>query len=551
MGVWLSNIGSGLKQFRHDKKGGVATIFALTFVPVAFLSLVMIDFSRASTARASMQQTLDAATLLAARSTAITTAQLQTVGDNAFNAQLAKNLGVTVLGDSFAAGANNTVVADASGTVAPMVAGMFLGGPMKIAVRSEVVRSMNQLEIAMVLDTTGSMAGSKITNLQTAADNFIDTMASAAAKSSIPNPVKISIVPFSSTVKVQAPVSMTSYNTSSYTVTGLPTWLDGRARGTPWNLDIFNIANASAARVDRFAMLKGMGQSWGGCVENRAQPFDVTDDPPQATAASPSSPTTTQAQSMFTPYFWPDEPDTPYKNVSFGTSQNNYLYDGYATNTAASVLTSWLVPQGSSTKYTVAPKTGTNPAGYIYGPNSGCSMQQMQRLTTDFTSLKTTVSGLVASGETNIPIGLAWGWHTLSPNAPLADGQAYTALNLTKIVVLMTDGDNTMSTVSDSNNSYYHGYGYIWQNKLGTTSSNATTRTNALNARMQLLCDNMKAKGIVIYTVGVGVSASSKALLQACATTTDQYYDVTASGSTMDAAFSAIAGSIQNLRISK
>ena len=192
-----------------------------------------------------------------------------------------------------------------------------------------------------------------------------------------------------------------------------------------------------------------------------------------------------------------------------------------------------------------------DPKRYTYGPNSGCAMQQMQRLSTDFTSLKTTVSGLVASGETNIPIGLAWGWHSLSPNAPLADGSAYGAPNLTKIVVLMTDGDNTMSTVSDNNNSYYHGYGYIWQNKLGTTSSNAATRTSAIDSRMQLLCTNMKAKGIVIYTVGVGVSTSSKALLQACATSTDQYYDVNATGTNMDAAFSAIAGSIQNLRISK
>ena len=550
MSVSLKTIRSGIQGFRRDHKGSVATIFALAFVPVAFLSLVMIDFSRASTARTNMQQTLDASTLLAARSTAITDPQLQTVGSNSFNAQIATNLGLTVLTDTYASGANNTVVADATGTVAPLVAGMFLGGPIQVAAHSEVVRSMNRLEIAMVLDTTGSMAGSKISNLQTAADNFIDTMASAAAKSSITNPVKISIVPFSSTVKIQAPVSMTSYNTTSYTVTGLPTWLDGRARMTPWNLDLFTIASSTAARIDRFAKLKQMGQSWGGCVENRAQPYDVTDDPPLATAAT-ASPTTAQAQSMFAPYFWPDEPDTTYTKVNFGTSQNNYLSDGYASNTAASVLTSWLVPQGSSTKYTVAPKTGTNPAGFTYGPNSGCAMQQMQRLTTDFASLKTTVSGLVASGETNIPIGLAWGWHTLSPNAPLADGSAYTAPNLTKIVVLMTDGDNTMSTVSDSNNSYYHGYGYIWQNKLGTTSSNAATRTTAIDGRMQLLCTNMKAKGIVIYTVGVGVSTSSKALLQACATTTDQYYDVNSTGTNMDAAFSAIAGSIQNLRISK
>jgi Flp pilus assembly protein TadG len=544
MSVWLKNIRQGVQDFPRDNSGGVATIFALSFVPVAFLSLVMIDFSRASTARTNMQQTLDASTLLAARSTAITDPQLQTVGSNSFNAQLATNLGVTVVTDTYAGGPNNTVVADATGTVAPMVAGMFLGGPIKIGVHSEVVRSMNKLEIAMVLDTTGSMAGSKISNLQTAADDFIDTMASAAAKSSIVNPVKIAIVPFSSTVKVQAPVDLTSYSPSTFTATNLPTWLDGRARMTPWNLDIFTLANASTTRIDRFAVLQTMRQAWGGCVENRAAPFDVTDDPPLVTAGT-SSPTATQAASMFAPYFWPDEPDTGYKNVNFGTPQNNYIADGFSLKSAASVLTSWLVPQGASAKY----KSSTPAVGW--GPNKNCTMQALQPLTTDFTSLKTTVSGLSASGETNIPIGLAWGWHALSPNLPLANGSSYTTPNLTKIIVLMTDGDNTMDPVSDDNNSLYHGYGYIWQNKLGITSGTSAQRTAALVGRMQQLCSNIKTKGIVVYTVGVGVSVASKALLQACATTPDQYYDVNATGSNMVAAFSAIAGSIQNLRISK
>ena len=271
-----------------------------------------------------------------------------------------------------------------------------------------------------------------------------------------------------------------------------------------------------------------------------------------AATAATSSPTTAQAQSMFAPYFWPDEPDTTYTKVNFGTSYNNYMSDGYATSTAASTLTSWLVPQGASAKYNGgAVKSGTNSLGFTYGPNSACEMQQMQRLSTNFANLKTTVNALNASGETNIPIGLAWGWHAISPNAPMADGSAYGTANLTKIIVLMTDGDNTMSTNSSDNNSYYHGYGYIWQNKLGTTSSNAATRTDALNTRMQLLCTNIKAKNIIIYTVGVGVSTSSKTLLQNCATTTSQYYDVNASGTNMDAAFSAIAGSIQNLRISR
>ncbi len=107
MSVSSTKTGLGLRRFFRDKRGGVAVIFALAFTPVAFLSLVMIDFSRASTARTNLQETLDAATLLAARSTAITAADIQTVGGNAFSSQVATNLGIKVNTDTFVTGANN------------------------------------------------------------------------------------------------------------------------------------------------------------------------------------------------------------------------------------------------------------------------------------------------------------------------------------------------------------------------------------------------------------------------------------------------------------
>jgi len=61
---------------------------------------------------------------------------------------------------------------------------------------------VNKLEVAMVLDNTGSMAGTKLSTLKTAASNFVDTLSSAAARSADPDAVKIGLVPFSMTVKV-------------------------------------------------------------------------------------------------------------------------------------------------------------------------------------------------------------------------------------------------------------------------------------------------------------------------------------------------------------
>ena len=78
----------------RDRRGGVALTFALAVVPVAFISLVLIDYSRASNARQALQENIDAATLIAARSTAVQADALDAIGDKALEAQMPTNLGI-------------------------------------------------------------------------------------------------------------------------------------------------------------------------------------------------------------------------------------------------------------------------------------------------------------------------------------------------------------------------------------------------------------------------------------------------------------------------
>ncbi len=64
--------------------------------------------------------------------------------------------------------------------LAPIVANLWLDNDMVIGARSDVLRSINKLEIALLLDNTGSIAGSKLTNLKLAATDFVDQVAAAA-----------------------------------------------------------------------------------------------------------------------------------------------------------------------------------------------------------------------------------------------------------------------------------------------------------------------------------------------------------------------------------
>jgi Flp pilus assembly protein TadG len=514
-----------LKTWAGDRGGATAVVFALAIAVLAPLSLGVLDIYVASEQRGKLQDALDAAALYAARSSAQTDADIDAIGDKVLAANLSLIPGATLQTSDFRL-SGSKVVADASVQLqafSPMMAGE---GPVQV--NSEVQRSMDRLEVALVLDNTWSMNGTKITTLKTEAKNLVDKLAAASARSTEPTPIKISLVPFSNTVRVQGDTALTTYSSTTHTGPGIPSWIDarGRSHAAAGRADIFNPVSQ-----DRLQFMKTFGQSWAGCIETRPKPYDIQED----------APSSGNVDTLFTPYFWPDEPDS--------SSWNNYMTDSSGTTT-------WTDKQAKIGKY--ASPAGKKTSSFTYlgstfkrGPNAGCTLQPIIRLTTNTDSVKTAIDGMTPIAETNIPLGLMWGWHTLTPNAPFADGQAYNTLHLRKIVILMTDGENTFyDSTGDSNDSSYSGMGFIWQKFLGLTgTSTLSQRTKAMDDRLSALCTNMKAKKIDIYTIRVEVKSGSSTLLQGCATTPDKFYDVT-DVSKLGAAFDAIAGAITNLRIS-
>jgi hypothetical protein len=141
--------------------------------------------------------------------------------------------------------------------------------------------------------------------------------------------------------------------------------------------------------------------------------------------------------------------------------------------------------------------------------------------TTGFTNLNSKIDAMAASGNTNVTIGLVWGWHALTGGEPLPQGTA-PAPDKDKVIVLLTDGDNT-------------------QNRWSTSGSSIDTRT-------ALACANVKAANIKLYTVRV--IDGDATLLRNCATKTNMYYDVS-QASELNSVFSSIAQNLANLRIAK
>ena len=67
------------------------------------------------------------------------------------------------------------------------------------------------------------------------------------------------------------------------------------------------------------------------------------------------------------------------------------------------------------------------------------------------------------------------------------------------------------------------------------------------NNRMADMCDTIKANGVVVYSIAFNISEANSTLLKDCASSGNNYFNVT--GSQITYAFSAIATTINQLQL--
>ena len=331
-------------RFLRGRRGSVLPIFAIALLPLLASMGAAVDYSRAFRDRAILQGALDLAVLAAGKKIgSLTNTQLQTEANNFYLANIgSKVANPPVLNTS-------VVAATITGTTVLSVPTYFLGlvglNQIIFNMKASATLAMGTIEVALVLDNSTSMDGSKITTLKTAANNLVNTLYGLGTTSTRPDPVKIALVPFGASVNVGSQYSAAS-------------WLDTGGKA-PYNADAMK-ANGAASTTNNlslFSYLKdssGNAIAWGGCVEERQAPYDVSDEP----ASTAANPTTEQKKTLFVPMFAPDEPDNWTSSSSCSSSQktgsgsslryncalsgnrsfNNYLPDaGDATTCGASV----------------------------------------------------------------------------------------------------------------------------------------------------------------------------------------------------------------------
>lgn len=188
-----------LTRLVGDKRGVTAVAFAISFAVLAPMSLGIFDVYTMTEQHGKLQDAVDAAALYAARSNAFTTTDINTIGQKALSANLALIPGASLQSSSFSlvtnTAGNSVVVATAAVTLPAYAPLEFNHNP--VSVESQVTRPGNNLEVALVLDNTGSMAGSPMTSLQSSADQLINLVVSTTQT---PYYSKMAIVPYSNAV---------------------------------------------------------------------------------------------------------------------------------------------------------------------------------------------------------------------------------------------------------------------------------------------------------------------------------------------------------------
>lgn len=201
-----------------------------------------------------------------------------------------------------------------------------------------------------------------------------------------------------------------------------------------------------------------------------------------------------------------------------------------------------------------------NNSQYGYGMNSGCG-SQIVPMTNDRLVAKATIDALRPSnyGGTMTNMGLVWAWRTVSQNwrglwagVPADRPMDRNELNNFKAVIILTDGENTFLTCSNTFcRSYNTPYGYPDDMRLG--ASDSAGGVAALNNKVSQICTNMRAEGILLYAVMFDLPAgasSTKTLFQNCVGDPQRFFDA-ADSIELDAAFQTIAVDLTRLRLSE
>jgi Flp pilus assembly protein TadG len=187
-------------DFIRDCAGNVATLMGVALVPLCLGAGVAIDMARINGVQTVLQGAADAAALAGGTSKDKSDGELQKIVEAYLKANHAEEVleYVTEIKQELkmSTGSFTVTINGEMNTSLMALAGMK---EVNVGAQATVNVGAQALELALVLDNTGSMAGSKIANLKAAATNLVNILETEMSSYA---DVRIGLVPFAEYVNI-------------------------------------------------------------------------------------------------------------------------------------------------------------------------------------------------------------------------------------------------------------------------------------------------------------------------------------------------------------
>lgn len=446
------------KAYIKDTKGQFSILFGTSLLMLICGLAVSVDLSSAYFANQRLQDTTDQISLYAAKSGITDSSELTQIAQDYmtlnYPGQQSDDIkinSITRTGDVVTVDASNTIDTDFAA---------FIGfDKVNVRATSQAEYAQRSLDLAFVLDSTGSMKGTKMKALKSSATGLVSTLQSFKGVE-----IRASVVPFANYVNVGKSNRNAKWLNApkDKTVTGkyrceMKSDVISRTNCRKVNSTCTNDGVTTKCKKTVCDIKRGpeyevcytpkWKQAWEGCVGSRKSPLN--------------------------------------EQVSY---------------------------------------SGKKIPGL---PGKICGTE-IRPMTKKLNSVKSTIKALDAKGNTYMPAGLAWGWRTLTSGAPLGAANSAKSKDADKVMILMTDGENTRSKSGD-----WHG-------------GKDTAKADALTAS---LCSKVKADKIRVYTIAYDITDNdTRDLVKNCASGPALYF-AASNAKDLEKAFKDIGESLSTLRL--
>ena len=555
--------------FRSEEEGGMTIIALFVFLLMLTMGGISVDLMRHEMERTQLQATLDSAVLAGAGAPAgATKSEIKAIVEDFF-VKSGKADYLNELGDDDVIATLNArrVTASANMTINTYLMKLMGVNTMKAGGGATAEVRTPKLEVALVLDVSGSMSGTKLTNLKAAAKEFVTTILNSADQGE----TVISVVPFSWTTAPGEAI----YSAMSDNIVDTHDWSSClRFTASDYNESYIDPVRdqledphyQQQIYTSVYGGFDSLSSGWRSCFN---------DDYAEIMAYSMNE----QALHDRIDLLHADGNTSGHIGMKWGAALLDPAFQTVATSLIAQgVMDASLtnVPaaynEPDTMKVIVMMGDGANTTSYYFdqnssyrGPNSDLYELTFQEMEFDYARHK--YKNKISYNESKCSKSKWICYYTPTGEEEYAfylrDGNQYYSVDQQQWLSSseFNDLEDNPEWVDTRRLDWEEAWGHMspdwydditgdsgpWNDYVGSEKETGSTK----NTHMRNICTSTKNQGVTVYTIGFEVPANGTAEteLRACATSALNYY--AASGVSISDAFGSIAANVQNLRLTQ